>query len=178
MTTYFPEVRRWLLPPAALRLSLEEMAIDGREGNEGIALWLGRREDGLATVSHVIRLRGPLVEKAPDLLTVDSLLFADVTILAADLGLQLVGQVHSHGPWSGVAFSRTDHTYGLRVPFYLSAVAPDYAQRPDTRPEEYGFHVYRPGVGYQLLDPADVRDQILTSEEHPVNLLTVGEDDG
>jgi len=175
----FPPIATWILPEAAVVASLEEMALDGRLGNEGVALWLGRREEGVAEVTHVVRLRGPLIEKAPDLLTVDSLLFADVTDLAFDLGVRLIGQVHSHGPFSGVRFSRTDHAYGLRVPSYLSAVAPDYALTPGTRASDFGFHVYEPETSaegqYRLLGAAEVRTRILIPPNQSVDVLSVGE---
>ncbi|MFC4456577.1 hypothetical protein [Deinococcus sonorensis] len=176
----FPAIDTWILPQAAVAASLEEMAIDGRAGNEGIVLWLGRREGRVAEVTHVVRLRGPLVAKAPDLLTVDSVLFADVADLAFELGVRLVGQVHSHGPFAGVRFSRTDHTYGLRVPSYLSAVAPDYALNPDTQAIDFGFHVFEPSTDaagcYRLLNTDEVRTRILTPADRVVQVLSVGED--
>ncbi|BDP43346.1 hypothetical protein DAETH_33150 (plasmid) [Deinococcus aetherius] len=174
-TSFFPTITTWVLPEAAVRTSLAEMARDGRRGNEGVALWLGHRTEGMAEVTHVAVLRGSLVSKAPDLLTIDPKLFAEVGDLAYDLGVRLVGQVHSHGPGSGVRFSRVDHAYGLRVPSYLSAVAPDYALNPHTRTSDFGFHVYEPGAGYRLLNAHEMQARILFPDDREVEVLTVGE---
>jgi hypothetical protein len=39
--SYFSEIQTWRIPEMAIADTLEEMAIDGREGNEGIVLFLG-----------------------------------------------------------------------------------------------------------------------------------------
>src|SRR2546422_785689 len=62
---FFPKINRWRLPATVLAQSMAEMAIDGREGNEGTCFWLGRREDGEANVSHLVFLRGNGVRKSP-----------------------------------------------------------------------------------------------------------------
>ncbi|MER3406785.1 MAG: hypothetical protein C4289_17785, partial [Chloroflexota bacterium] len=84
---------------------------------------------GQAEITHVVGLRGPGVIKRPDFLRIEPWLLNDVTDLAIDLGVVLVGQVHTHGPGYGTDLSMTDRTYGIAVPFYISVVAPDYGLR-------------------------------------------------
>ncbi|MCI0724300.1 MAG: hypothetical protein L0338_35855 [Acidobacteria bacterium] len=173
--TYFPEVETWRIPDAAMVESLAEMARDGREGREGIVLWLGRRDNGAAEISHLVVLRGKGIVKEPDLLIIGAELMNDVADLAIELGVCLVGQIHSHGKLYGTNLSPTDRKYGIVVPFFLSLVAPDYALRPDTRIEECGVHIFEPSIGYRRLTPPEVlaRIRVVCGESVPV--LTVGE---
>ena len=60
---YFTQSGLWRIPQAAIEDSLDEMAIDGIKGTEGIVLWLGKDSDDTAVVTHLIRLRGSLVVK-------------------------------------------------------------------------------------------------------------------
>src|SRR3546814_14287864 len=85
----------WTLPASAFELSLSEMARDGMRGNEGIALWLGRRRGQVNEVSHVIALRGKGIARRPNVLIITPELMNEVTDVAVDLGMTLIGQVHS-----------------------------------------------------------------------------------
>ena len=69
-----------------------------------------------------------------------------------------------------------DRNFGIRVPYFLSLVAPDYAQRPDTRLEDCGVHVFEPGTGFRRLPPSEVARRILFVPGVPLPLLTVGEE--
>src|SRR6185312_1232176 len=121
----FPIVRRWLVPPTLLDVSLSEMALDGAKGNEGICLWLGvRNEDETATVSHLVNLRGYGLIKSPVNIQITPELMREVHTYAKSVGVQLIGQIHSHGPEYGVNLSFVDVAYGISVPYYLSVVAP------------------------------------------------------
>lgn len=86
----------WLLPAEAMQTSISEMAPDGVRGCEGVALWLGRRLAGVVSITHVIGLRGPGVIKRPDHLSISAELLDDVTDVAIERGVYLVGQIHSH----------------------------------------------------------------------------------
>lgn len=139
----------WLLPKAALQMSLAEMAPDGARGCEGVALWLGRRVAGLVTITHVIGLRGPGVVKRPDYLSISAELLDDVTDVAIERDVYLVGQIHSHsGSW--VDLSVPDKRFGVRAPGYLSVVAPHFARDPATPPKLCGFHVFAHGQWRRL----------------------------
>lgn len=141
----------WRLPAAAIQASIAEMAPDGACGCEGVAMWLGRRIVGVVTVTHVIGLRGPGVIKRPDQLLISAELLCEVTDVAIEHGVYLVGQIHSH-PDSWVDLSESDKRCGIQAPGYLSVVAPHFARDPATTPGQCGFHVFRRG-GWRRLPP-------------------------
>jgi len=173
MTT-FPTVDRWLIPRDAWRESFEEMARDGRAGNEGVALWLGQSRDGVATVSHVVVLRGPGIVKQPALLMISSALINDITDIAIELGAVLIGQIHAHGPGWSIDLSHTDRTCGIAHPSYLSVVAPDYGLRPQVGPDQCGVHVYMPRIGFTRLSSADTRRRVTLVDGPVARPLVVG----
>lgn len=141
----------WILPKAAVTASISEMAPDGRRGCEGVALWLGRRFAGIVSVTHVVALRGPGVTKRPDHLSISPELLNEVTMLSIQAGVYLVGQIHSH-PSTWVDLSEADKRYGIRMPGYLSVVAPDFARRPSTAIAECGVHLFDRGAWRRLGD--------------------------
>lgn len=171
---FYPAVEAWILPRLALEASMREMAIDGGLGREGVALWLGKRDGSLAQISQVVILRGPGVVKRRDLLEISADLLNDVTDVAIELGVMLVGQIHSHGPEFGTNLSRTDRLYGIMVPDYLSVVAPDFALRPNTMIGECGVHLFVSGSGYRRLSANEIDRRIRISGASDVPVLTVG----
>lgn len=172
---YFPVVEQWHLPESVLRESITEMSQDGSRGNEGVVLWLGRRKNREARITHLVALRGPQVIKRPAQLIIHQSLFAEVTDLAIELGVSLIGQIHSHGPGYGTDLSATDRMYGVAVPYYLSLVAPDYAMRSSISLLECGVHVLEPGRGFRCLASTEVCTRVmLTQESHP-SIVIVGE---
>jgi proteasome lid subunit RPN8/RPN11 len=170
---YFSSTQLWRIPQAAIEDSLDEMARDGDNGHEGMVLWLGKDTGEIAEVTHLSRLRGPLVEKRKDFINIHPALLNDVADVAIEHGIRLVGQVHSHGPGYGVDLSLTDRMHGIQAPSYLSLVAPDYA-RTRASLHEWGVHVYTCEAGYVRLSHAEVRRclQIIDSLRPP--MLTVG----
>lgn len=172
--TFFPTVESWRIPESAMVDSLHEMARDGAAGNEGIALWLGRRHSKKAEVTHLVALRGPGVLKQPDLLIVESWLLNDVADVTIELGVTLVGQIHSHGDGYSTDLSFTDRRYGIAVPYYLSLVAPDYAMKEGTGIADCGVHVFEPGVGYRCLLPVEIAQRIHIVSGPRLPMITVG----
>ena len=175
MPNYFPSVTSWAIPQEVLRRSMEEMAVDGRAGDEGVALWLGRRKDGRADISHVVGLRGHGVHKGPAFLEIEPSLFNEVADLAITHQVSLVGQIHSHGVGWSTDLSMIDRTGGLLVPHYLSVVAPDYALRPETRIEDCGVHVFEPGRGYRRLSNEEIADRVKVIAGGAAPFLTAGQ---
>jgi hypothetical protein len=160
--SYFSVPARWRIPTDAVRHSFTEMARDGIHGCEGIAMWLGRHEGDTAIITHVVRLRGPGIQKSPDRLLISADLVNDLTDVAIENKLTLIGQIHSHS-----AFCGTD----------LSAVAPDFALRAGTTIEECGIHVFIPGQRWQRLSPQDVRQRISVVDGVNVPVLVAGPDE-
>lgn len=173
--TFFPKVKKWFLPKNILKDSFSEMAFDGIKGNEGVALWLGRRKAGTAEISHLVKLRGAGVIKKPAFLKIEPSLLNELTGIAVDLGVSLIGQIHSHGKGYDTDLSPTDHLYGIRVPFFLSIVAPGYAMRPDTRLEDCGVHIFESKQGYRRLDLFETKQYIEIVPNRKATVLTVGD---
>lgn len=174
-TKYFPPVKKWIIPEICFAASLEEMSLDGKFGNEGIALWLGKRSQGNAAVTHLMRLRGSGIIKEPDFLQISPALLNEITGSALNHEVMLLGQIHSHGMYYGVDLSITDKEDGISVPYYLSLVAPDYAMRQHLSLDEYGIHVFEPGFGYRRLHSGEAKAaiEITTSS---ISILTIGEE--
>lgn len=163
---------RWLLPKSALQASIAEMAIDGIHNREGVALWLGCREGPDACITHIAVLRGQGVIKEPDHLEIDSDLFNQLTDVALNHAVLLIGQIHSHGAGWTTDLSVIDHLGGLHVPGFLSVVAPDYALRSDTHIADCGVHVYERATGYRRLPLDEVLERI-TMVDQKVEILKV-----
>jgi hypothetical protein len=173
--TFFPPIHRWYIPEGAVAGSLAELALDGREGNEGVALWLGRRRAGEAEVTHLVALRGAGVVKRPDLLRIEPWLLNEVADAAIELGVNLVGQIHSHGRgW--VDLSRTDRADGITVPHYLSIIAPWFGLRPETRLADCGAHVFEPSQGWRRLTAPEVEARLCVVPGAQAPLISVGEE--
>ena len=173
MTSLFSETTTWRLPATVLPDSLEEMAIDGRRGNEGIVLWLGRDDGETAEITHLVKLRGPLITKRPNQIHIESELFNDIADVAIEKKVRLVGQIHSHGRGYSLDLSPTDRIYGLQTPHYLSLVAPDYGLTPCSI-TDCGIHVFQPGRGYIRLSLGEVAQKLeIIQGVHPP-LIEVG----
>src|SRR5262245_18680201 len=77
--TFFSPVNTWDISEPAFASAIAELANDGARQCEGVALWLGQRGHGHATVTHLVVLRSPEVVRRPDLLVIPSTVFNDVT---------------------------------------------------------------------------------------------------
>jgi len=172
---YFPKTNKWLIPKAALDSSRDEMALDGRYENEGTSLWLGKKENGEARLTHIVFLRGAGIYKSPLNIQVAPELMREVHEKAQAVGAILIGQIHSHSRLCGVDLSQSDHAYGIRVPYFLSIVYPDYAQTESTGIADCGVHVFLPDKGFVRLSRKQVARQIVVDSTLPVEILIVGE---
>lgn len=171
---YFPPVESWMLPLEAFQQSLQEMARDGHEGNEGVALWLGRQVKSRAEITLVVGLRGSGVSKRPDQLRITSWLINEVTQLAVARNLFLVGQIHSHGKGYGIDLSPTDRAYGIAAPYYLSVVAPDFGLRDSTQIADCGVHIFEPGLGYRSLSSREITARLHMDRHAHTEFVLVG----
>ena len=175
---FFPRIQCWRIPALLFQQSLVEMAGDGVQGNEGVALWLGRREGAVAYLTQVVGVRGLSVLRLPDHLSLPGAAVNAVADVGVNLGLSLLGQIHSHGPQHGVDLSWVDRAHGISVPWFLSVVAPDYAQRSNTTLLECGVHVFERGCGFRRFDADELsaRVEITADEVRPI--ILVGEEVG
>lgn len=168
----YEETKRWRVPNRALAECLKEMEPDGRRGNEGIVLWLGTVADGVATLAHLVALRGLGIRKTPDQIHIKPDLFNEVSIFAEAKDLILIGQIHSH-PGTFTDLSPTDIKYGVSTPYFLSLVAPHYAQDPRTTWQGCGVHLYEPKKGFRRLRASEVTDRVTFTDE-PIAVSIVG----
>jgi hypothetical protein len=173
MNPYFAHVEKWRIPESVVPDSLAEMAIDGRQKNEGIVLFLGRDHDNFTEVTHLVKLRGPHIKKYPNLINIEAPLLNEVADLASSHGVRLIGQVHTHGRGYSLDLSPTDREYGIQAPFYLSLVAPDYAVSPSVL-KHWGLHVFVEDTGYVRLNPAEIDRRIEVVPGPQLPFLTAG----
>ena len=136
--------------------SLKEILQQNAATGLGIVLWLGKDRGDIADITHLIRLRGPLVVKRKEYINIHSALLNDVADIAIEHGLRLVGQVHSHPPGYAVDLSPTDRMYGIQVPYFLSLVAPDFAHMR-VPVHNWGVHIYTSEAGYVHVGQEDTR---------------------
>jgi len=171
--TFFPSINKWFIPFAALEESRRDMANQGKKGNEATCLWLGTKSDGQAHISHIVLLRGDGIECRPQNVIISPDLLSDIHDRAIDLELVLIGQIHTHGPFYGTDLSPVDHRYGIRAPYFLSIVCPDYGKRESTLITECGIHVYFPDRGYRRLSSSEI-DRRISMTGESVHVLTIG----
>jgi hypothetical protein len=170
---YFSEVRIWRITGTAISDSVAEILVDGRDGNEGIVLWLGHDDGDVAEVTHLVRLRGPNIERFPDLIDIQPLLINEVADLAIRHEVRLVGQIHSHGPNCPLDLSVTDREYGIKAPQYLSVVAPNYGNTAFPI-HSWGVHVFVEGSGYWRLSQEEAEQRLRIAEGPHLPFLTAG----
>jgi hypothetical protein len=108
-------------------------------------------------------------------LVIQASLVNELTDVAIELGIALIGQIHSHGALYGTDLSYADRNFGIAVPYFLSLVAPDYALRPQTRLEDCGVHVFEPRSGFRRLSVPEVAQRLRVFPGEPVPVLTIGE---
>lgn len=173
MNEFFPAIREWYLSPMILAQSFSEMRLDGLKGNEGSCLWLGRREQHNAVITRVVILRGAGILKQPDYLHISDDLMFEVGELAAKSNEVVLVQIHSHGVGYGTDLSQTDHRYGIRVPYFVSVVAPNYAYI-DVPLVECGVHVFEPLEGYRRLERREIDSRFIVQNNWKAELVTAG----
>lgn len=168
--------RRWLLHPDLLPSSIEAMRPLGEGGKEGLALWFGTLDDeGVAEVTHVVQPVGPGFESTPLYLRLSMRAIGQLTEWADNLGVFLIGQIHSH-PGNFVELSELDIRQGFRFQDFLSVVCPHYAQRLDTRLSDCGIHAFDKGA-YRRIARAEFGARLVTSAGSTTTLRMEVQDD-
>jgi hypothetical protein len=155
---------RWRFPKDLLAKSLAVMKPHGAHGNEGLALWLGRKEEGAVAITHVISISGRGVRNSPLQLRLSLTCMEAITNLADKVKSYLVGQIHSH-PARMLDLSEVDKIYGIRIQNYLSLVCPYYAQISTLSIEECGVHLFDQG-NYRRFHGEEVRRRIHLTQNH------------
>jgi hypothetical protein len=173
--SYFSAIEKWTIPVGAWEASLDELALDGQYGREGIAMWLGRRVSGIASVGYVALLRGSGIRKRRYLIEIDAGLVNDLTDAALERNVVLLGQIHSHAPECATDLSIADRQYGISVPHFLSVVAPEFALRPPTQLADCGVHVFEPPLGFRRLHQDEAAQRFSIVETGESETIIVGD---
>lgn len=174
MTEFFQMPERWILPRSVWRQSLNDMALDGTKGCEGVALWLGHHLDGTAVISTCVLLRGRGVIKRSNHLSISAELMNQVTMAALERDLFLIGQVHSHSPYASTDLSYPDRYLGISERGYISLVAPDFAQNPETCLDHCGVHVHEGNAGWRRMKVEEIAGRFNMPELAPSPPLVIG----
>lgn len=119
------------------------------EAHEGVVYWAGRRA---GSESFVTTCLAPPARTTPGSFETSSQTNARAIMYLATVGLELVGQVHSH-PGTFVGHSLGDDERAL-MPYegFLSVVVPSYARRGMLPLTTCGVHVFQDGVFRRLSD--------------------------
>ena len=129
----------------------------GPDGDhEGIVFLLGRYLGNTSIITTVV---APDANHGPGHVLCSETQFAEATTAAHDIGLGILGQLHTHpGPW-------TEHSEGddvlTRMPFdgLLSLVAPWYCHRGLRPLHSLGVHQYQAGQ-WVLIHPDSARQHL------------------
>jgi proteasome lid subunit RPN8/RPN11 len=171
--SYFAEIKQWVIPANVLQDSIAAMAPDGALGCEGIVMWLGHEQDGIAEITHLVSLRDSEVERQPEYINIPSHILSRVDQIAERNNAYLVGQIHSH-PGLFVDLSFADREFGISTPYYLSVVAPHYAQDPTSTWHDCGVHVCMAERDFRRLSTPEVRQAIQVTQSRHALLTTLG----
>jgi proteasome lid subunit RPN8/RPN11 len=139
------------------------MEKDGANGNEGIVFWLGKHLGDVAIITHVLTLDERWLWKTPNFLQVSTDGMSALADEAERHEVVLVGQIHSH-PGNYVDLSMADRRFGISAPYYLSVVAPHFAQDPSSSWRDCGVHVYERAHGFRRLSPDEVRRSVVADD--------------
>lgn len=158
----------WTIPNDLLARSIAVLAPHGERGNEGLALWFGHSDGKAVSLTHLVDVSGPGFHTSPLFISLSMPTMARLTSLANELGVYLVGQIHSH-PHLFVELSALDRAHGIRVPGFLSVVCPHYAQRPHVSWSECGVHVYEDSR-YRRLASREVKRRFFPDNHRLISL--------
>lgn len=149
---------RWILPDELLTHSVKVMRPHGESQNEGLALWLGRNDNSVVTITHAVEVFGRGFMTSPLYMRLSMRAMVALTDLADENNVYLAGQIHSH-PGHFLELSTLDKAHGMRTDDYLSVVCPHYAQRDVGGLHECGVHTFTQNR-YRRLSSAEIEERI------------------
>jgi hypothetical protein len=122
----------------------------GRQGNEGMALWVGTVEGRTFHVTTTLIPRQTGVQTPVGIcITVDGDELHRINVWLYERGLRLIAQLHSHP--TEAYHSETDDTYPIATTQgCLSLVVPDFAVRPFALDECAVYRLDRRGTWQEL----------------------------
>lgn len=143
--------RRIILTGACVAALQDCLILDIRKGHEGIAYLLGLT-DGTTTLAAAATR--PEAVTTCGSFNVSTRAMANVVRAATNLGLQVVGQVHTH---PGIAYHSDGDEVGARIRYtgYASIVLPDYG-RHLPKLTDAAIYMFDAGEGFVPLNPSDI----------------------
>jgi proteasome lid subunit RPN8/RPN11 len=147
-----PQLRSSILLTTTCITGITEcLSKDIKKRHEGVAYLLGRT-DGVSTLA-VLAIK-PEAKTSPGSFEVDSAAMARIVRTAADMGLQVVGQVHTH---PGQAFHSNGDVSGARIAYsgYISIVFPSHGRYLPSL-EKSAVFFYKSGQGFLELSLSDI----------------------
>lgn len=119
-----------LVRASVLRMTLEVLQKYGRQGCEGLVLWVGHVQERTATITRaIVPSQNPIKEESGVgyFVTGETLFLLNRTL--ADSGFKLIAQVHSHP--AGAYHSQADDRYSIvTAEGGLSFVVPNFGNAP------------------------------------------------
>lgn len=151
----FLALERVIVPSSLADYANQHLRRVGLQGYEGFALWAGKQEGSLFTVTEcIIPVQSGMRYEDGVCVRVDGDELFRINVHLYRSGLQLIAQLHSHP--TDAYHSETDDTFPIATTAgALSLVIPDFAARPF---ELSRCAVYRliPSLGWVGLSPAEV----------------------
>lgn len=151
------------IPARVLDRTVEVLRESGGPGHshEGIAYWAGRRAGGDCFVTTCI---APAAQTTKGSFETTAHTNARVIMYLANVGFELLGQVHSH-PGAWVEHSDGDDARAL-MPYsgFLSIIVPDYARREMNPLTICGIHCFE-GSEFRRLSNAEVEKSFRIVDE-------------
>ena len=146
-----PPPPRLALTESCLSALIECMGPEIQRRHEGVAYVLGQT-DGTATLAvAAVRPRATITEGS---FSVGTSAMAQIVRTAVRVGLQVVGQVHTH---PGMAYHSAGDVEGARIvyPGFVSVVLPEYGRRLPTL-DRSAVYMFRGGTGFAEVGPSHV----------------------
>lgn len=136
----------------------------GRRGNEGFALWVGRRAGGTFQVDETIIPEQRGIQSASGVcVTVGSEELFRINRYLYSTRRQLVAQIHSHP--TDAYHSETDDAFPIATTAgAFSLVVPDFAVRPFSL-DDCAIYRLVPGDGWLEFPPTAVRRMLRLTED-------------
>lgn len=142
-----------LIPHEVAKRTLQ--LLTGRGELETVVYWFGAISSTTKLVGTVVR---PKQCRRPRAFSVDATANADVAVLACDLGLNLIAQVHTHpGSWVGHSAGDDDGAPFPTAGFY-SLVVPNYGREGILPLTRCGVFQYG-ATGFTEVQPNEVQNR-------------------
>lgn len=144
-----PAVQRIMMLEHCLAALRECLAPEIARGHEGVAFLYGKTDGTETLITGVFR---PQARTTRGSFAVSTLAMAKVVEAVCDLGLEVIGQIHSHPTLAGHSKGDED---GARIAYdgFVSLVLPNYARDLPSL-EGMAIYMYRDGEFDELEDEA------------------------